>query len=106
MVLPIHYEAGYNPLTLITPPQGLYCVAFAVHARIRGTNKGGGTNIAIYPLSVLFTLCTIFCAIDTAQTLFTVSIIWGPVSIQPKILFFSYVTKVQGILRLALRRST
>jgi hypothetical protein len=50
---------------------GLYCVAFAVHARIRSKNKGGGTNIAIYPLSVLFVLCTIFCAIDTAQTLFT-----------------------------------
>jgi hypothetical protein len=48
---------------------GLYCVAFAVHARIRSTHKGGGTNIVIYPLSILFTLCTIFCAIDTAQTL-------------------------------------
>ena len=53
---------------------GLYCVAFAVHAHIRSTNKGGGTNIAIYPLSLLFTLCTIFCAIDTAQALFIVSI--------------------------------
>jgi len=50
---------------------GLYCVAFAVHARIRSKHKGGGINIAIYPLSVLFTLCTIYCAIDTAQTLFT-----------------------------------
>jgi len=50
---------------------GLYCVAFAVHARIRSKKKGGGTNIAIYPLSVLFTLCTVFCAVDTAQTLFT-----------------------------------
>jgi len=50
---------------------GLYCVAFAVHARIRSHKKGGGVNIIIYPLSVLFTLCTIFCAIDTAQTLFT-----------------------------------
>lgn len=50
---------------------GLYCVAFAVHARIRSKNKGGGINLAIYPLSVLFTLCTIYCAIDTAQTLFT-----------------------------------
>jgi hypothetical protein len=49
---------------------GLYCVAFAVHARIRSKKKGGGTNIAIYPLSVLFVLCTVFCAIDTAQTLF------------------------------------
>jgi len=49
---------------------GLYCVAFAVHARIRSKNKSGGTNIAIYPLSLLFILCTIFCAIDTAQTLF------------------------------------
>ena len=59
-----------------SPRPGLYCVAFAVHARIRGTNKGGGTNIAIYPLSVLFTLCTVFCAVDTAQTLFTVSCGW------------------------------
>jgi len=42
-----------------------------VHARIRSTHKGGGVNIAIYPLSVLFTLCTIYCAVDTAQTLFT-----------------------------------
>jgi len=50
---------------------GLYCVAFAVHARIRSKKKGGGVNIAIYPLSILFTLCTIYCAIDTAQTLFT-----------------------------------
>lgn len=50
---------------------GLYCVAFAVHARIRSKKKGGGINIAIYPLSILFTLCTIYCAIDTAQTLFT-----------------------------------
>jgi len=33
--------------------------------------KSGAINIAIYPLSVLFTLCTIYCAIDTAQTLFT-----------------------------------
>ncbi|KAF8815601.1 hypothetical protein BYT27DRAFT_7192684 [Phlegmacium glaucopus] len=49
---------------------GLYCVAFAVYARIRGTKKGGGTNILIYPLSLLFGLCTIFCAVDTAQTLF------------------------------------
>jgi hypothetical protein len=50
---------------------GLYCIAFGVHARIRSHQKGGGLNIMIYPLSVLFTLCTIFCAIDTAQTLFT-----------------------------------
>jgi len=49
---------------------GLYCVAFAVHARIRSKKKGGGTNALIYPLSLLFSLCTIFCAIDTAQTLF------------------------------------
>lgn len=54
---------------------GLYCVAFAVHARIRSKNKGGGTNIAIYPLSLLFILCTVFCAIDIAQSLFTVSVI-------------------------------
>ena len=49
------------------------CVASAVHARIRSKKKGGGKNIAIYPLSLLFFLCTIFCAIDTAQTLFIVS---------------------------------
>ena len=42
--------------------------------RIRSTNnlKGGGTNVAIYPLCVLFVLCTLFCALDTAQTLFIV----------------------------------
>jgi len=50
---------------------GLYCVAFAVHARIRSKHTSGGINIAIYPLSVLFTLCSIYCAVDTAQTLFT-----------------------------------
>jgi hypothetical protein len=38
--------------------------------RIRSKNKDGTTNIAIYPLCVLFSLCTLFCAIDTAQTLF------------------------------------
>jgi len=45
-------------------------VAFAVHARVRGTKKRGGTNPIVYPFSLLFILCTIFCAIDTAQTLF------------------------------------
>jgi len=66
-----------KPLTLFR--LGLYCVAFAVYARIRGKKKGGGTNIVIYPLSLLFILCTIFCAVDTAQALFIVSgVIFGP----------------------------
>jgi len=50
---------------------GLYCIAFAVHAHIRSKKKDSGINVAIYPLSILFTLCTIYCAIDTAQTVFT-----------------------------------
>lgn len=70
MVLPI--DKGYNQLTHFLRP-GLYCVAYAVHARIRSKKKGGGVNLAIYPLTLLFTLCTVYCAIDTAQTLFIVS---------------------------------
>jgi hypothetical protein len=49
---------------------GLYCVAFAIYVRIRGKKKGGSTKLVIYSLSLLFGLCTIFCAVDTAQTLY------------------------------------
>lgn len=72
MVRPI-LKNGYD-LSLSLFHSGLYCVTFAVHARIRSKNQGGGTNIAIYPLSFLFVLCTTYCIIDIAQTLYSVSI--------------------------------
>ena len=71
MVYPIPKKNYYNPYTLFRP--GLYCIA--VHTHIRSKKKDGGINIAIYPLSILFMLCTIYCAIDTAQTVFTVSMV-------------------------------
>ena len=112
-----HFEKELYPYSHISSVPGLYCVAFAVHARIRSKHKGGGINIAIYPLSVLFTLCTIYCAIDTAQTLFTVSI-WSyfflyclfPIRSSKQtwalFSFFSYVLRDRMTLKLVLHRIT
>ena len=59
---------------------------------------------------MLFTLCTVYCAIDTAQPLFTMSmdsLSFGPIHSNPWTPFFSSsVTKVHKIFRLALRPTT
>jgi hypothetical protein len=46
---------------------GLYCIIFILYFRVHTSKKCKDKNILIYPISLLFVLCTVFFAIDFTQ---------------------------------------
>ena len=51
---------------------GLYCIIFVLYIRIHRSKKSEDRNILIYPISLLFVLCTVYFALDVTQEYMTV----------------------------------
>ena len=51
---------------------GLYCIIFVLYCRVHASKKCDDKNILIYPITLLFVLCTVFFALDFTQEYMTV----------------------------------
>ena len=63
---------GVLPMLQLISSLGLYCIIFVLYFRVHASKKCDDKNILIYPITMLFLLCTAFFAIDFAQEYLTV----------------------------------
>ncbi|KAF8808532.1 hypothetical protein BYT27DRAFT_7210776 [Phlegmacium glaucopus] len=65
-------EATFIGTVLEGLAYGLYCVIFILYIQVHTRKKSVDRNLLIYPLSILFVLCTVFFALDFAEEFLTI----------------------------------
>ena len=64
----LYYIYMYDvPMPQCISSLGLYCIVFVLYIRVHSSKKCDDRNILIYPISLLFALCTAFFALDFTQ---------------------------------------
>ena len=75
---------------------GLYCIIFVLYCRVHASKKCDDKNILIYPITLLFVLCTVFFALDFTQEYMTVVSKTSPTNLDDELIHINHQAKGQG----------